>query len=136
MARKAKGKSVSKFKAIDKESNDFKDWEGEELHAQSDTKLNEDRGTGKAVVLRCFDFAANPETFKDHKPTAQELFNVHKKGMESLMWTDGMAPFEEVEPRLLFSKNGKYYRFIVACLPREALMDKPKTLTELLSQTS
>ena len=80
-------------------------WEGEELGAESTTKITEDKGTGREVVLRFFDFGANPEVFKQHKPTAQELFDGHRKGLESLLWRDGLKPFEDVQPRLMFSKD-------------------------------
>lgn len=131
-----------KFKAIEKNATDtpvgdIKDlqWEGEEVRAESKTKLESDTGTGQAVILRFFEFGANPETFKQHKPTAQELFNSHKRGIESLLWRDGMKPFDGVEPRLMFSKDKSHYRFIIACIPSagNVLTDKPKTLSQLLA---
>lgn len=115
------------------------EWEGNEydaetVSAESDTKLEEDKGTGQEIILRFFDFAANPETFKQHKPTAQELFNTHRKGIESLLWTDGLTPYQLIEPRLLFSKDGSQYRFAISCIPSlgNTLIDKTKTLSELL----
>lgn len=137
---------ANKFKAIEKDaeisSKYAKDlagdieWEGEEVTAQSDTKLEQDTGTGSPVVLRFFEFGANPKVFKEHKPTAQELFNSHIKGMEALMWKDGLTRFEGVEPRLMFSKDKKNYRFIIACEPSlgTVLTDKPQTLTQLIKK--
>ena len=109
------------------------DWEGEQVEAYSDTKISDDKGTGNPVVLRTFQFGVNPEAFKQHKPTAQELFESHRRGIEALLWQDGMAPFQEVQPRLTFSKNKKFYSFIIACLPREVLVDTPQTLSQLLT---
>lgn len=135
MAKKITGK---KFKSIEKKaknlpSNKVEDlkWEGEELAAIAETKISDDKGTGKPYVIRFFDFGVNLETFKQHKPTAQELFNSHRKGIESLLWRDGLKPVQEVEPRLMFSKNNRYYRFVITCEP-SYLVDKPKTLSELL----
>lgn len=110
-------------------------WEGEEVTAQSDTKIEQDTGTGEAVILRIFDFAANPETFKQHKPTGQELFNSHMRGIESLLWSDGLKPCDWIEPRLAFSKDKTHYRFFISCIPRngEVLLDKTHTLSELLT---
>lgn len=126
-------KMVKKFKAIEKKTDI--EWEGEEVQAQSQTKLEMDTGSGPAVVLRFFDFATNLETFKQHKPTAQELFDCHRKGIEVLLWKDGLKPFAEVSPRLMFSKDRSYYRFIVTCIPNNGniLFDRPKTLSELLT---
>lgn len=136
MAKNLKGK---KFKSVEKDAVNAPvknvDWEGEELAAISDTKLESDLGTGQTVVLRFFDFGANIETFKQQKPTAQDLFNSHMRGIESLLWRDGLRQFEEVEPRLIFSKDKTKYRFIIACVPRMGGSfdgGTPRTLTELL----
>lgn len=130
----SKGK---KFKAIEKNAKDSPvkniEWEGEELGAVSDTKLEFDTGTGQAIILRFFDFGVNFEAFKQHRPTAQELFDSHRRGIESFLWRDGLKPYEAIEPRLMFSKNRKNYRFIISCIPRlgETLLDKTKTLGEI-----
>lgn len=110
------------------------EWEGEEVQAKSKTVLEDDRGTGTPVVIRFFDFGANPKVFKEHKPTAQELFDGHRKGMESLLWRDGLRPYEGVEPRLMFSKNKMHYRFIITCIPSagNVLTDKTQTLSQLI----
>ncbi len=138
------GKTPKKFKAVElnaidvpwqtKEEKDIL-WEGEEVTAESTTQITEDKGTGQAIVLRFFEFGANPEVFKQHKPTAQELFNSHIRGMESLLWRDGLRRFEGSEPRLMFSKDKTRYRFIVPCIyamNRVATGDH-KTLSQLLT---
>jgi hypothetical protein len=132
-----------RFKSIEKKAKNLPSkkvedlqWEGEEIQTESKTRLEEDTGYGHAVVLRFFDFGANVESFKLHKPTAQELFNSHIRGIESLLWRDGLIFFKEVEPRLQFSKDKTKYRFIIAAVPSatSALVDKPKTITELLQK--
>lgn len=129
-------KKTTKFKTIEKNAKNspVKDiqWEGEEVQVQSDTKLESDMGTGHPIVMRFFDFGANKETFKQHKPTAQELFNSHRMGIEALLWRDGLKPLDAVEPRLLFSKNQENYRFVITCTPTQALVDTPKTLSQLI----
>ena len=137
MAKTIRGK---KFKAVDKESLDAPvknaEWEGEELGVLSETKLESDLGTGHEVVLRFFEFAVNEEAFKQHQPTSQELFNSHRMGIESLLWRDGLKPYEGLDPRFMFSKNKKFYRFIVTAVPRagRVLAGTPQTLTQLLNQ--
>jgi len=128
-----------KFKVTELDAKDapVKDiqWEGEELGVESTTKLEEDGGTGQAIVLRFFDFAANPEVFKQHKPTANELFSSHRMGMDALLWKDGLNPCQEIEPRLIFSKDRSMYRFVVSCIPTQALVDNPKTLKQLIHES-
>jgi hypothetical protein len=136
-------KKNTKFKSIEKNAKNVptvdKDilWEGEEVTAQSETKIESDTGTGQAVIIRFFEFGANPEAFKLHKPTAQELFNSHRKGIESLLWRDGLRLYEGIEPKLMFSKNKKNYRIIITCLPPKGsvMSDEPKTLSQLLIPT-
>lgn len=126
------------FKAIEENAKDspVKDieWEGEEIGVESDTKIEDDKGTGQEIILRFFDFAANPEVFTMYKPTAQQLFDTHRKGIESLLWTDGLTPYTAIEPRLMFSKDQSSYRFVVSCIPSmgNTLVDKTHTLSELL----
>jgi len=137
MAKTIKGK---KFKTVDKETNDAPvknaEWEGEELGVISDTKLEQDLGTGHEVVLKFFDFGVNEEAFKQHRPTAQELFNSHRGGIEALLWRDGLKPYEGLNPRFMFSKNKKFYRFIITCIPMagRVISDTPQTLSQLLQQ--
>lgn len=123
---------MSKFKVIDKK--DDVEWEAEEITTHSKTTILDDKGDGQPVILKFFDFAADPVTFKQHKPTAQELFNSHIKGIEVLLWQEGLKPFSEVEPRLMFSKNKMNYRFIIACVPSlgHLFTGQTKTLAQLL----
>lgn len=130
-----------KFKAIEKKpkNSPIKEnlaWEGEELQVESKTKLNEDTGTGTPVVIRFFEFGANAEAFKKHKPTAQELFNSHLRGLESVLWRDGLRMLKSVEPRLRFSKDKKKYQFILACEPSlgNVLAEKTKTLSQIANE--
>jgi hypothetical protein len=128
-----------KFKVLERDAKEapVKDieWEGEEVGAESTTKLEEDKGTGSEIIMRFFDFASNVEAFKQHRPTEQELFETHRKGIEALLWTDGLAPCYAIEPRLLFSKDKSQYRFVISAIPSvgNTLIDKTKTLTQLLT---
>lgn len=131
----SKAKTLQKFKAVEK-TTDHLEWEGQEIGAVSDTHLEFDTGTGQAIVLRFFDFGANPEAFKDHVPSAQELFDSHRKGIEALLWRDGLKPYEAIQPRFMISKNKEYYRFIIGCIPilGKVLSDTPRTLKDLIKK--
>src|SRR3990167_3407185 len=49
-----------------------------------------DPGTGKPYVLRTFEFAKNP-AFKAKTITKQELFNLHWRQIQALLWGDGLV---------------------------------------------
>ena len=108
------------------------------ISTQSETHLEDDPGEGTAAVIRVFEFAANPEAFKQHTPTKQELFNYHYKGIEIMLWKDGLKYCSEIQPRLMFSKDGSAYRFVIACLPSigNTLIETPNTLSQLLHETT
>lgn len=128
-----------KFKVIEENAVDapVKDieWEGEHLQAESETKIQDDQGTGQQFIIRFFDFKANPGAFEEHIPTGQELFNAHRKGIESMLWADGLVPCEVIEPRILFAKNKSHYRFVVSCTPSigNSVIEKTDTLTDIFN---
>lgn len=143
MARLKKKLEVQKFGGVDelgqvkldrKDSFGVKDnYEVNSVETQSDTKLEHDEGTGIPVIIRTFEFGANPEAFKQHTPTKQELFDAHKKGLEMHLWRDGMIYFDEVQPQITFNKKGTKYKIIIAALPArgQSLLDTPQTLSQI-----
>lgn len=112
-----------------------KSWEAKTLAAESTTKLEDDKGEGNAIKLFFYNYQANPEAFKIHKPQAQELFNHHLKQIEIDLWTKGWTIYPEIQPRLMFAKDKSHYRFIVAATPSRGrlLFEQPKTLTEIIN---
>lgn len=86
-----------------------------EVH--SDTKLEDDTGHGKAILIRSFDFKANPDAFKVRTPSKQELFNAHAKQIEIILWKDGLQVMPDVKPQLVLSKQRNHYRIIVGAEP-------------------
>ena len=55
---------------------------------ESETKLEQDVGSGQPAIIRQFMFKTNPQTWKSHPPTKQELFNHHLKQIEIWLWQD------------------------------------------------
>lgn len=108
-------------------------WAAKTVEAHSDTKLKDDKGEGTPVTIRSFDFAANPEAFREKIPTAQELFNSHLKLIESMLWKDGWAIDPLVPPRLLLSRDKTHYRIFVTAKPAKGytFKEQPKTLAEI-----
>ena len=80
-----------------------------EIQAEAKTQLSDDTGHGKTAVIRMFEFKANPEVFKAHKPTKAELLLGHQTFIENMVWADGFTLRREVPPRISISKNKKKY---------------------------
>lgn len=102
------------------------------LEVQSETHLEDDHGGGGAAIVRMFEFGINPQAFKEYTPTKQELFNSHRKGIETALWMDGMTVIPEVAPKVVLdSKGGKYMIFVGAKPSRGHLLnEEPQTLSE------
>jgi len=112
---------------------DKETWESEEIEAVSNTKLEDDDGTGNKYILRMFQFGINPEAFKNNPPTPQQIFNSHLKGIEAMLWADGLEIFYEVEPRLVFSKRKTHYQIFVTAKANKSnlILQDSSTLKEL-----
>lgn len=106
-------------------------WFGQEVEVHSDPLI--DSGSGKPVIIRMFEFAANPEILKQEKPTKQQLFDNHAAQIRSFLWRDGLQPYEGVSPKVSTSKKREKYRIFVACEPKPGvvLLERPKKLQDL-----
>ena len=108
-------------------------WESAQAEVRADTKLTEDKGQGRPIILRSFEFGAKPGAFKDHIPSKQELFNAHFKQIEIILWQDGLTAVREIEPKLQINKKKTHYRIWVAATPQRGavLVERPKTLSQI-----
>jgi hypothetical protein len=108
-------------------------WNASQMDTTSKTTLEEDKGYGEAAIIRMFEFAANPEAFRQHTPTKQELFNTHYKGIEVMLWKDGLKVMPEVDPKVTInSKKTKYRIFVGAKAQRgQQILERPKTLSQI-----
>lgn len=104
------------------------------IEEQSKTSLEQDMGTGQVAVIRCFEFKANMDAFKEHPIGKQELFNHHLKGIEIALWRDGLQIMSNVEPRIVFDEDKSIYRIFVGSLPMrgQTVQQTPQTLTQLV----
>lgn len=118
-----------KHKKLEDVKLDGAKYETAEVSVESDTKLEDDKGEGKEMILRFFEYTANPLMFIDRTPTAQELFNAHHKEIEIKLWQDGLIPETKVEPRVLISKDCSHYKFIIGCRLGKGQILTQKTLT-------
>lgn len=109
-------------------------WQGQTVEVKSDTHLEDDHGTGDPVIIRTFQFAANPLAFQQ-TPTQQDIFDSHKKGIEALLWQDGLSPAQDIPPRFIVSKGKDKYAIIIAARPSlgQTLIEKTQTLSEIIN---
>lgn len=113
------------YSGID-EGNKSTNYDVKQGEVHSDIKLEEDIGHGKPIIIRSFDFKANPAAFRERTPSKQELFNAHAKQIEIVLWKDGLKVMPDVKPQLTLSKNRKFYRIVVG-----AEADKGNIITSL-----
>ena len=133
---KKKTKEVLKFGGVDelgKTRLNGHEHDVSSVETQSETRLEDDKGEGEATVIRCFTFGMNPQAFLERRPTKQDLFNYHLKGIEMALYADGMKVFDSVAPRLTFDVKKMQYSIFVAARPRRGylLHERPQTLTEI-----
>lgn len=146
MKRDKKTKEVNKFGGVDqlgqiksdlhsplKEQN----YDTSTVEAKSEqTHLEDDLGQGDAVVIRCFTFQMNlekPELFIERRPSKQDLFNSHIRGIEMALWKDGLKVYDEVVPRITFDTKKFQYSIFIAARPMKGylLNETPQTLTQI-----
>lgn len=116
---------------------DNNEWYGASLQTEGTPMV--DSGTGRALILRVFDFAFKPGL--EQKPSKQQLFNAHWSHIKTLIWSDGLVANTDVDPRVVIGK--KRYRIFILCEPRlnknhirEAVVDRPTTLQEVFKKKS
>lgn len=135
MAKK-KQIEVAKFGGVDELGStklDGHDHDVSSIETQSETKLEDDKGTGRPLVIRTYTFELNSKAFKVHVPTKQELFDGHVRGIETSLWRDGLTFAKDHEPRVLFNKKQTHYTIFVIAEPSRGnvITDNTRTLTEL-----
>lgn len=106
-------------------------WEGQDIEVKSDPL--HDTQQGENVLMRVFDFGANPLTLKRDKPSKQQLFDSHAKQIMTMLWSDGLVPVENLNPIIQVSKKKEKYRIIVWCRAKSGVVwaDTPHSLQEL-----
>ncbi len=107
------------------------EYTGQTIEVHSDTKLEDDKGTGDAYILRTYEFGTNPE-FLMKMPDAQTIFDSHMRGISGMLWSDGMTPVTDLEPKIIFSKDRRKYLIMVWAKPSigQTILETTKTLSE------
>lgn len=109
--------------------------EVQQLEVQSKTHLEDDVGHGNPAIIRTFTFGMNLHSFTEAKPTKQDIFNSHLKGIEIALWRDGMQLMTDVVPRVIFNVEKAQYSVIIGAKPLKGhiLRESTKTLKELVT---
>lgn len=108
--------------------------EVQQLQVESKTHLEDDIGSGNAAIIRMFEFGMNLHTFNEVRPTKQQIFNSHLKGIEVALWKDGLKPLTSVEPKITLDAKTRTYRIFVGAQPMKGhiLREQPKTLKQIV----
>lgn len=135
--RKSKSIDVQKFGGIDhlgKTKLDGNTHDVDSIEVESKTKLESDEGRGRALVMRSFTFKVDRQVFKIANPTKQDIFNSHAKGLEAMLWRDGLVFAQSHEPHILFNKKRSHYTVFVVATPArgQTLLETPKTLGDII----
>ena len=100
-------------------------WYGKE--DKTDEKLMHDKGTGKAIVIRLFEFKFPPTLEK--LPTKEEILTPeYIKQMQTQLWSDSLRLV--MEPRVVIDKEG--CKIFAPCEARTGanFIEDPKTIQE------
>lgn len=135
--KKGKSLDVQKFGGVDnlgKVELHGHEHEAASIETQSKTKLEDDQGFGDAAIVRCFTFGINLKAFQDANPTKQDLFNHHIRGIEVMLWRDGMRLMTDVAPQITLDMKAMQYRIFVGARPAKGyiLKEIPQTLSQIV----
>lgn len=112
------------------------DYIGQSIQVNSQTRLEDDLGTGQELILRTYEFATDPKYIKEGLPDAQVLFESHMKGIAGMLWSDGFTPVTALQPRIIFTTNKTKYLIMVWATPSlgQVVLEKTQTLSEYARQ--
>lgn len=138
LKKQKKGKDVAKFGGTEELGNvklHGYDHDSASVEVQSQTKLEQDEGYGNVVVVRQFTFGMNPEAFKLARPTKQDIFNAHYKGIEIHLWKDGWKVEPDINPRIVVNPEKMQYTIFVSARPMKGqrVLEKPLTMSEVVN---
>ena len=94
-----------------------------------------DAGTGKALILRTFEFKLDYKKLKEAEDKhvqidKQMIFNSHWPQIRNVIWADGLVASTDVDPRVVIGKTR--YRIFILCEPKFRVM-LPEAPTDLQS---
>lgn len=104
-------------------------WDARAGEVHSDTRLEDDEGDGRPIILRQFEYRFPPGI--QRIPTAEEILTTgYKKFLESqLYFVDELDLV--MEPKVVINKKG--FRIFATCQARKGslVLEKPRTLKQI-----
>ncbi len=124
--------NVIEENAIDAPVKDI-NWEGQEV--QTDGFLLKNDGTGKAVILRVFDFTL-PPLKAEEIPSDEELLRFHKSKLTAFLWRDELVPVQEF--KIVMDNDMTHYKIFATCQAKagSVILDRPELLQTALQKQS
>lgn len=104
------------------------DWDVEGGEVRSDPLI--DDGSGKAVVIRRFDFGLPPLT---QVPTKDQLLQAHKGKIIAFLWKDELELIRDL--KIEMSKDNLKFRIFATCQAKKGsrILENPQLLQNIMS---
>jgi hypothetical protein len=119
---------VTEENAIDAPVKDI-EWEGQDIQTDSVPMIND--GSGKAVIVRVFDFMLPP--LKDEEiPSDEELIRIHKTKLTAFLWRDELVPVQKF--KCVLSNDKKSFKIFITCQAKagSVILGTPELLQNVL----
>jgi hypothetical protein len=107
-------------------SSDNFDWYGQGVETDN-VSLKED-STGKAIIMRVFEFTLPPFDNDNDLPTEAELVEAHKSKITAFLWRDELVPV--MDYKAVISTDKKTFKIFATAQAKAGsnILEKPEKL--------
>lgn len=108
------------------DTQDNFDWYGQSV--ETDPTPLEDDASGKAVIMRIFEFTLPPFENEEDVPNEQELVEAHKSKITAFLWRDELVPV--MEYKAVISDDKKSFKIFATAQAKAGsnVLEKPEKL--------
>lgn len=108
------------------DSLDNQDWYGQGV--ETDPVNLEEDGSGKAIIMRVFEFTLPPFESDDDLPTEAELVEAHKSKITAFLWRDELVPV--MDYKAVISADKKSFKVFATAQAKAGsnVLEKPQQL--------
>lgn len=102
------------------------DWYGQGVETDK-VSLDED-GTGKAIIMRIFEFTLPPFKSDDELPSEAELVEAHKSKITAFLWRDELVPV--MDYKAVITADKKSFKIFATAQAKAGsnILEKPQKL--------
>lgn len=120
MERLNKQFELTEENAINSPVKDIK-WSGQEIEFKSDPL--EDKGKGKPIILRKFDYVIQPGI---QLPSKEEIAEMYKKFIDTFLWKDSLVRIDNL--KVVIEKDK--FTIFATCQAKQGavILEKPLTI--------